>query len=309
LKAIMARLKEAKSPVILPAFTIARFGLKKEVEALLAATGIPFAATSMDKGVISEVHPLYLGMYAGDASAPGVRKIVEGADLVLNLGGMLLSDLNTYLGGQIQASRMLTVWPDRVELNGLAEAGGRGPATFGPVHIKDVLTALVKEAPRFKTPAFSPAAPMPSAGAPGDSITYESIYFRVQQFLAPGDISIVDPSTAAGGMPATLLPDGADFQTQSLWGCIGWGTPAAFGAALAAPSRRVILVSGDGGHQLTANQIGAMRHYGVNLIILLVNNGIFGVEEVVQGNSDPEKIHSYAKAVRVLQRRMSVAPR
>jgi len=294
-KAIVARLKEAKSPVILPAFTIMRFGLQKEVEALLAATGIPFAVTGMDKGVISESHPLYLGMHAADLAAPEVRKIVEGADLVLNLGGVLLSDLNTLNGAQIQASRMLTVWPDHVELNGLAEAGGRGSATFGPVHMKDVLTALAKEAPRFKTPSFSAPAPIPSAGAPGDSVTNDSIYSRVQQFLAPGDILIVDPGTSAGALPAALLPDGADFHTQSLWACIGWGTPAAFGAALAAPSRRVILVEGDGGHQLTANQIGAMGRYGVNLIILLLNNGIFGVEEIVQANNDRDKIHEYDK--------------
>ena len=63
--------------------------------------------------------------------------------------------------------------------------------------------------------------------------------------------------------------------------------------ALADPSRRVILVQGDGAHQLTANQIGTMGHYGVNPIILLRNNGIFGIEEVVQGNSDPAKIKNY----------------
>jgi len=39
----MARLTKAKSPAILPDFTIARFGVRKELEALLTATGIPFA--------------------------------------------------------------------------------------------------------------------------------------------------------------------------------------------------------------------------------------------------------------------------
>jgi indolepyruvate decarboxylase len=38
-----------------------------------------------------------------------------------------------------------------------------------------------------------------------------------------------------------------------------------------------------------------MGHYGATPIILLINNGIFGVEEVVQGNTDREKIHSYDK--------------
>ncbi len=136
---------------------------------------------------------------------------------------------------------------------------------------------------------------MPASGAPSDQITYGSIYSRIQRFLASGDILIVDVGTSATYLPAALLPDGVDFHTQALWGCIGWGTPAAFGAALADTSRRVILVEGDGGHQLTAGQIGAMGLYGVNPIILLLNNGTFAVEESVQGNSDPKKVRAYNK--------------
>jgi len=60
--AIMARLATGQSPVILSAFTIAGYGLQRELEAFLAATGIPFATTGMSKGSLSESHPLYLGM-------------------------------------------------------------------------------------------------------------------------------------------------------------------------------------------------------------------------------------------------------
>jgi indolepyruvate decarboxylase len=62
---------------------------------------------------------------------------------------------------------------------------------------------------------------------------------------------------------------------------------------MADPSRRVILVTGDGSHQLTANHIGTMGLYGV--ITLLLNNGIYGIEEIVYGNSDPKKVHVYNK--------------
>jgi indolepyruvate decarboxylase len=294
LKAIMIRLAKAKSPVILPAFTIARYGLRKELKALLAATGIPFAACGMDKAVISESHPLYLGMYQGDASKPDVRKIVEGADLVLNLGGVLFGDIPTSCYGySLDPSKMVTVWPDYVEIGAAAVTGGRGNKTFGPIHMKDILVALTNEAPKFKTPSFPRPPAMPEAGASADRISYPSLYSRIQQFLAPDDILCVDPSTSAAVLPNLLLPEGVLYLDQPLWGCIGWGTPAAFGAALADPSRRVILVQGDGGHQLTANQIGTMGRYGVNPIILLVNNGIFGIEEIILLNSDSKKIKNY----------------
>ncbi|OJW51192.1 MAG: hypothetical protein BGO67_12790 [Alphaproteobacteria bacterium 41-28] len=155
--------------------------------------------------------------------------------------------------------------------------------------------ALAKQAPKFKTPSFSRPLSLPALGASGDALSNDSIYSRIQQFLEPGDILIANTGTAGFFMANILLPDGANYHTQALWSCIGWATPAAFGAALADPSRRVVLVEGDGGHQLTANQIGTMGKYGVNPIILLLNNGMFGVEEIVMGNSNPDKVHIYNK--------------
>ena len=70
------------------------------------------------------------------------------------------------------------------------------------------------------------------------------------------------------------------------------GPPPHWGWASRIP-RAVVLVQGDGGHQLTANQIGTMGHYGINPIIVLLNNGIFGIEEIVMGNNDPAKISNY----------------
>jgi indolepyruvate decarboxylase len=52
-----------------------------------------------------------------------------------------------------------------------------------------------------------------------------------------------------------------------------------FGAAVAAPDRRVIFVEGDGSHQLTATQLGCMDGHGVAPIMLILANDIYGVEE------------------------------
>jgi hypothetical protein len=85
------------------------------------------------------------------------------------------------------------------------------------------------------------------------------------------------------------------FQHALLWGSIGWGTAATLGFALAAPSSRVVLVQGDGGHQCTVNQLGTMAKYGANPIIVLLNNDIYGVEEVVMGNDKPSRIQEFDK--------------
>ena len=64
---IAERINKAKSVVALPAFTVSRLGLQKEVQKAIEALGCPFATTLMEKCVIDESHPQFAGMYAGAA--------------------------------------------------------------------------------------------------------------------------------------------------------------------------------------------------------------------------------------------------
>jgi len=294
--AIMGRLSQAASPVVLPTFMITRWGLQKKVEAFLSATGLPFATTGLDKGVLSEAHPQFLGMYRGEASTGEARRRVEEADLVLDLGGVIFTDLTT--GGfsaHLPTDRLITIVPDHVRLGVEPEFGGPGPASYSPVRFEDVLDALIEHAPHFHTPSFQPPASIASSATPDEQVTYASLTAAVQQFVESGDILMGDSGLTSRAANEIVLPEGAIFLNQNLWGSIGWGTPAAFGAALADPSRRVILLEGDGSHQLTASEIGAMGRYGVNPIILLVNNGIFAVEESTMGNADADAVKSFDK--------------
>src|SRR5256886_13834670 len=57
--AITERIKNAKSIVALPAFTISRLGLQREAREAIEALGCPFATTSMEKSIIDESHPQF----------------------------------------------------------------------------------------------------------------------------------------------------------------------------------------------------------------------------------------------------------
>jgi hypothetical protein len=56
---------------------------------------------------------------------------------------------------------------------------------------------------------------------------------------------------------------------------------AAFGVALAEPDRRTILITGEGSHQLTANDIGAMGRFGANVIVFVLNNSAKAVTDAL----------------------------
>ena len=84
------------------------------------------------------------------------------------------------------------------------------------------------------------------------------------------------------GLAFATMPERIDVpEPVSLWGSIGWATPAAFGAALAAPDRRTILVTGEGSHQLTAQGKVNSTAFGLKPIIFVLNNNGYLIERLL----------------------------
>jgi indolepyruvate decarboxylase len=83
------------------------------------------------------------------------------------------------------------------------------------------------------------------------------------------------------GLGFARLPSGASFHNQTLWGSIGWATPAAFGAAVAAPHRRVVLFTGEGSHQLSVQELGQFARYGLRPIVFVLNNDGYLIERLL----------------------------
>jgi indolepyruvate decarboxylase len=113
-----------------------------------------------------------------------------------------------------------------------------------------------------------------------------ALYPRYAAFIRPGDIVVLETGSSSLGMQPMMLSDGVRVEAQVLWGSIGWATPAALGIALADPSRRTILITGEGSHQLTANEIGSMGRYGSNVIVFVLNNDGYLIERALEENPD-----------------------
>lgn len=302
LKQIIQRIAASKNPIILPAFTIARYRLKKDFQQLLKVSGIPYATMLMDKGVVTESHPNYLGMYRGAASEPCVKEAVESADLILNIGGALFTDLSTrFFSHQIKSEKMITIWPDFVEI-GISTMNDVPAKTYGPVILQDVLVGLNKafqkgELQKRKKIALT-ATPSKTkiVGKSKERVTHESFYNRISCFLEPRDQVVVESGFTMFEMAGIKLPVAARFYHQSLWGSVGWATPATLGVALAEPTEadakgRVVLITGDGSHQFTANELGTMGRCGIKPIIFVMNDGVYAIEEFL----DKNKRHLYNK--------------
>jgi indolepyruvate decarboxylase len=271
-EAIAEKLDKARMACVLPGVLVARAGLQPALHALIDASGLPFATMFMDKSVLEETHPSYVGMYDGALMQPEVRALVEEADAVLTIG-TLMTDFNTgAFTSRLDPARVIAIAPHRVRI---------GDKTFFNVECGDLLRALAARLPRRDWPKIAPL----TLGAPGgsgeDRIDAEALFPRLAGFLRENDILIAETGTASMGLGFARMPAGANFYNQTLWGSIGWATPAAFGAAVAAPERRVVLLTGDGAHQFTVQEISQFARYGMKPIVFVVNNAGYLIERLL----------------------------
>jgi indolepyruvate decarboxylase len=285
--AIVDRLKAAKKPVVLTSYKLARHGVTGLAEKLISTLGVPFATTPLDKATISEAHPLFIGHYKGNNNSTAeVRDIIQGSDCVLDLGECIFDDLSVFGAANIPKDVIITIAPHHVELIKYGGMVSIAMTSFSSVYMGDVMGALLEQAacfPKYE-PRSIPATPVPAPVDPAGIITYQSIHSQMSSFFEPKDIVIIETGTASVQLGSIRLPADAVYHNQTLWGSIGWATPAALGAALGAPDRRTIMITGDGSHQMTATEIGTMGRYGAKPIIICINNGIYGIEEYLEGN-------------------------
>ena len=296
-EAVVKRLSEAKNVAVLVSYMINRLGLEDQAIALIEKLGCPFFTTTMDKGTLSEQHPLYGGMYKGKISQSVVLDVVEQADCVLDVGGVLFDDLSTGFG----TSNLLK--EKVVTLNAADSAICLGHASercvqnlrvsYHGVFIGDAIDKiLASDVGPFPPSQPQPSPPCwPSVEASDSSergITYGAILSVFQDALRANDTFVVEVGTISGLMTSVRLPEGVKMISQTLWGSIGAATPMALGAALAngtsSSDGRTLLVTGDGAHLMTACEIGSFGRVGVKPMIVVINNGVYGVEEFLEKN-------------------------
>jgi indolepyruvate decarboxylase len=149
-----------------------------------------------------------------------------------------------------------------------------GATVHRNVEMADILAQLSsgRVAKHAERPAITPEALGPIVGGGEDPITADVLYPRLADFFRPDDVIITDTGTSSLGLTFARLPQAAEFHNQTLWASIGWATPGVFGAAICAPHRRLILMTGEGAYQMTAQEISQFGRHGLRLIIFVINN-------------------------------------
>jgi len=272
-EAILSALDSGDTACILPGMLTQRVGLQSQLQAFVDASGMPFATMFADKSVLDEQLPSFIGMYDGRLMNPDVRAYVESCDQVVTVG-TLMTDFNTgAFTARLDPMKTIAIKHHYTSV---------GRQEFHDVEMGDVLSSLASRVTRRdRETSLQPASLGPATGSVGDAITADALYPRWADFLRPNDIAVTETGTSSMGLAFAQMPKGATFHNQTLWGAIGWATPAAFGAAVAAPDRRVVLFTGDGSHQLTAQEISQMGRRGLKPTVFVLNNSGYLIERLL----------------------------
>ena len=271
--AIAGALDSASTACVLPGLLLDRLGLGDAVRALIDTTGLPFATMFADKSVIDEDHPLYIGMYDGQLMDETVREFVEGCDAVITIGTMMTDFNSGAFTARLDPARTIDIGLHHTTI---------GAKVYRNVEMADIIAELADRPAKPREPAgIRPTSLDAVSDGDGGAITADALYPRWADFIRPDDIIIAETGTCSMGLAFARLPRGARFYNQTLWGAIGWATPAAFGAAVAAPDRRLILFTGEGSHQLTAQEISQFHRQGLRPIIFVLNNSGYLIERLL----------------------------
>lgn len=265
----------AKNPILLLGSDINSFSWHNEVNNLIDKLNIPIAVSFMGKGVIDEQHPNYIGMYAADLSYPiQVQNLVEDSDCIISIGTRRtdfssggFSDKYAYLDNN------LVIKPDIVSL---------GRHIYKNVHISSLLQRLQKELPLKDNHRLTDYRVVTKVS--NKEWNQNNFWeYLGNQYLQPSAIVAAEAGTSLFGLLWQKLPSKVTFLAQILWASIGYTLPAIFGAVLAKPNLKGVLIIGDGSFLLTAQELSSIVRYNLNITVLLINNCGYTVERVIHG--------------------------
>jgi indolepyruvate decarboxylase len=243
-----------------------RYKLHQDVRALAERMGAPVTTTVLAKGAFPMDHPLYMGVHIGPLSPKPIVDRVDRADLVLNLG-TLLTDMN--LGSRPpQITRDRSIWA----------VGGRVNIsfhTYTDVHIRDFVRGLLRVRLRRRREKVRYCDNLPPQPAEVKrSLRVTDVLHEVNRFLRGrrGYVVVAESGDMLFAGLDVRVERGGGYLAQGYYASMGFGVPGALGAQIGIGARPLVL-SGDGAFQMTGPEIAQAPRYGLNPIVLVVNNG------------------------------------
>lgn len=277
---IALRINEADRPVIL-----AGGGVNTEESAALIiklaeTNNIPVTYTMRGIGCISPNHRLSLGMI-GMHGTRYANALIEEADLLIALGARFDDRATGVSSNFCQNSEIIHIDIDASEINKIKKADYSLNASAEDV-LREIIPFIQVNKREQWIDRFSELkSEMPYVSAPeeGEDIFHPLNIIKSVAHHVPED-SIISTDVGQHQMwVAQVWPfkNPRTFISSSGLGTMGFGVPAAIGAALANPRKKVVCFSGDGSILMNIQELVTMSENNLNITVLVFNNQSLGL--------------------------------
>ena len=283
-------LNSARRPILWVGGGVVASGAGPEMLALAERASMPVTSTLMGLTAVPHDHPLRMGMLGMHAQRH-TNMALEACDLIL-AAGVRFDDRAT---GKVQEfcpqAKVIHIDIDHSELDKLRPAS---VAILGDVReVARALLPRVAPAERQEWLGYIAALKLafpsciPERGGHGTPL---ELIRRVGELAGDGTIVVTDVGKhqmwTAQAYPFT---PGNGWLTSGGLGTMGFGLPTAIGAALAAPERKVVCVSGDGSLLMNIQEMATAAEQNADVTVVLMNNACLGLvhqqqELFFQGN-------------------------
>lgn len=296
LETLQAYIGEAQRPLALVGGGGWGESVQRAVQEFALRHGLPVACTFRQQDYIDNTHPNYAG-HAGLGMNPALAQRIGDADLLLVIGDRL-NDTATRRYTLVDIPRprqqLVHVHPD--------------PEEPGRVYQPDLAICAGSQA-LAETLTALPAVPSPSAArqrwveaAHNDYLAWS----EPSEATHGRELADIVAWLARELPPDAVITNGAG--NYSLWlhrfyryrhygaqlaptsGSMGYGLPAAIAAKLAHPERTVVCFAGDGCLLMTSQELATIAHYGLKVVIVVVNNRLYGSIRMHQERHYPGRV-------------------
>ena len=283
IKVAAEMINNAERPLIVSGHGVMIAEAEKELAALAEKADIPISTTLLGLSTIPTAHPLNKGMLGMHGNvAPNMA--TNRCDVLIAIGMRFDDRVTGDVKEFAKQAKVLHIDIDESEFNKNIKAD----ATV----LGDAKTVLEKLLPQIKETKH---AEWLASFADDEQLEQEKVIEK-EVFPKEGDLKmgeVVYKVSKAAGENAVLVTDVGQNQmlssryfqysvpksiiTSGGLGTMGFGLPAAIGTKIGAPERPVCFFVGDGGIQMTVEELGVILQYGVAVKIIILNNNFLGM--------------------------------
>ena len=279
IKRAIKLIKEAKKPLIIAGAGVLKSKASKELFDYAEKTQTPVATTLLGLGAFPESHELSLGMLGMHGTVPA-NYATDEADLVIAAGIRFDDRIAGNPNKFIENAKVIhiDIDPAEIDKNKRADVPIVGDLKYVLTDINAEIEPQTHEEWVKKVVEWKKEYPLGHREVGEDKLLPQEVLKAIDDILQGDTIVVTDVGQHQMWAAQYFTYKNPDsIVTSGGAGTMGFGLPAAIGAQIGAPDKKVVLIVGDGGFQMTLQELMMIKQYNLPVKVVILNNSYLGM--------------------------------